>query len=363
MVTMCKILAIDAGGTTTRAVIVDRSGRCLGLGLATSGNPVSGGIDAAIAALVAATGRARAAAAMGADPVADQDHFTSAVIAMAGAGLAAPRERIDAALAPLGLRGPVEVVSDVLATYCSGTLVPDGYVLVSGTGAIAARIENRTLVAVSDGLGWLLGDAGSGYWIGHRVASAVTAFLDGRAPQTALTELLLAAVQLPAPQPTLTQTTATQPTARQTMATPLPQDARPFILLQLLSALYARRPVELSRFAPLAFEAGNDEVARSILVEASAALAGTLTSVKDPGVNGPLVLGGSVSTGLLLAVPDGLFADAIPEGSPPIVVPDGIVGAAVLGLLRAGIRVDDDIFRQITDDVAALRAAAAASAA
>ena len=45
--------------------------------------------------------------------------------------------------------------------------------------------------SVRDGLGWLLGDDGSGFWIGHRVARAVAAELDGRGPSTSLTGRVL----------------------------------------------------------------------------------------------------------------------------------------------------------------------------
>jgi glucosamine kinase len=325
MVTMFRILAIDAGGTTTRAVIVEPSGHCLGLGFASSGNPTSGGFDAALTSLASATERARVAARP------EPEYFTSAVIAMAGAGLHAPREQIQSALAPFGLQGPVDVVPDVMATFFSGTRAPHGYALIAGTGAVAARIEDGRLAAVADGLGWLLGDEGSGYWIGHRVVTAVVAFLDGRAPQTDLSELLLTALQL------------TSTTQR--------RDDRPGVLLQLVDALYALRPVELSRFAPLAFQARDDEIARAILADAASALAGTLGSIRDPGVDGPVVLGGSVAT-------SGLLAGILPGDTPPITVPDGVVGAAVLGLQHAGIRVTDDIFRRITADVTVLRDAA-----
>ena len=44
-------LVIDAGGTSTRAVIVDSSGRCLGYGRAGGGNPTSAGITSAVAAV------------------------------------------------------------------------------------------------------------------------------------------------------------------------------------------------------------------------------------------------------------------------------------------------------------------------
>ncbi|GAA3859785.1 hypothetical protein GCM10022381_00570 [Leifsonia kafniensis] len=259
---------------------------------------------------------------------------------MAGAGIHAPVEQITALLAPLGLRGPVALVSDVLATFYSGTLLPNGYVLIAGTGAVAGRIEDGRLAAVSDGLGWLLGDAGSGYWIGHRVVSAVVGFLDRRAPQTALTELLLAELHL--------------------TATTERRGERPLILLRLVDALYALRPVELSRFAPLAFQAHDDEVACAILADATSALADTLASIWDRGVDGPVVLGGSVlGRGLLAAtIPLGASLRAGLDNSPPITVTDGLVGAAVLGLRRAGIRVDENIFRRITGDVTALRDAA-----
>lgn len=322
---MPALLAIDAGGTTTRAVIVEPSGHCRGLGLATSGNPVSGGPEAAMASLVSATERALTAAG------ADARDLSSAVIAMAGAGPQDRSKEISEKLAPLGLRGPVEVVSDLLATFYSGTLHRDGYVLVAGTGAGSARIEDGRIAAVSDGLGWLLGDAGSGYWIGHRVACAVVAYLDGRAPETILTGLLLAELNL-------------EPTSER-------RDDRSAVLFRLVDVLYALRPVELSRFAPLAFQAHNDEVARAIVADAASELAATLASVRRPGITGPLVLGGSV-------VNRGLLGVELSNNGPPITVPDGVVGAAVLGLRGRGLRCDDDLFRQISGDVAALRDAA-----
>ena len=47
-------LAVDAGGTSTRAVAVDAAGEVLGYGRAGGGNPTVGGIAAAVAAIGAA---------------------------------------------------------------------------------------------------------------------------------------------------------------------------------------------------------------------------------------------------------------------------------------------------------------------
>ncbi|WP_275263133.1 BadF/BadG/BcrA/BcrD ATPase family protein, partial [Segeticoccus rhizosphaerae] len=163
---MDTILAMDAGGTTTRALVADRTGRVHGYGLAGSGNPVSAGLDAAMSSLVEAASRALEACAQ---PVS----LASALIVMAGASSRMPGEQIPERLAGIGVRGPVRVESDLLGAFCSGTIRREGYALVAGTGSVAARVRAGRLDAVADGTGWLLGDAGSGYWVGHRVATAV----------------------------------------------------------------------------------------------------------------------------------------------------------------------------------------------
>lgn len=136
---MQRIVAIDAGGTSTRAVIVDPTGRCHGYGFSGGGNPVSAGFDAALTSLLGATEMAQAA------DLPDSDTISSALIAMAGAGEQTPHESIAARFANVGLHGPLEIESDLLATYFSGTLQPRGYALVAGTGSVAARIGQSRL--------------------------------------------------------------------------------------------------------------------------------------------------------------------------------------------------------------------------
>src|SRR4029077_20994861 len=120
------------------------------------------------------------------------------VLAMAGAGRTSVAAEIRRRLAGLGLDAPRGVGADLLATYFSGTHRPDGYAVIAGTGAGAIRVEDGRQVAVADALGWLLGDEGSGFWIGQRVVRAALADLDGRGPSTALTQLLLARLGVPA---------------------------------------------------------------------------------------------------------------------------------------------------------------------
>jgi glucosamine kinase len=329
MITMRKILAVDAGGTTTRAVVLDLSGNALGYGRAGSGNPTASGIDDAAAAIQAAAARA-----LGAERPTDPS--SSALVALAGAQSIRFRDLLAEHLAPYGFTGTVTLESDLAGTFFSGTHRQHGYALIAGTGAVAARISHGSLEHVSGGIGWLLGDTGSGFWIGHHVARAVIAALDGQGPNTALSGLLL-------------EQLAIERSAER-------ERGRPRNLEQTMNALYALRPVELARFAPLAFQAAGDVVAQEILASAASALAGLLEAVHDPDTGGPVVLGGSVAAAGLRAAPE-IFVPpltAAAHGAPLISVADGMVGAAVMALRQVGTAVDAELFSRLRNDIAQL---------
>ncbi|GAA4166792.1 BadF/BadG/BcrA/BcrD ATPase family protein [Gryllotalpicola daejeonensis] len=329
-------LAVDAGGTSTRCVAVDEYGGCHGYGRSASGNPISAGPALAARSVAEAAGQAlRQANAAGGE---SGPRVASVLLAMAGASALSGTELFAAELAPLGVSAPVAFAPDLLATFCSGTWRLDGYALVAGTGATAVRVEGGEVACTADGLGWLLGDEGSGFWIGERVARAAVTDLDRRGPQTALTELLLAELGL---------------TADDTL-----YQGRPAVLQHLVETLYALRPVQLAQFARLAFDAARagDAVAARIVRDAADALAHTLATVDDAQVDGPVVLGGGT-----VAQHDELVArigDARTSGGLPRevrVVADGVVGAAVIALRQASVAVDEQVFARIVDTLATLR--------
>jgi N-acetylglucosamine kinase-like BadF-type ATPase len=167
-----RLLALDAGGTSTRAVVVDASGRAYGYGFASGGNPTAAGIREAAAAIGIAAEQALASST-------SSDQPALALIAMAGEKTAAFRTEVSRRLAALGVRDVV-LEHDLLGVFHSGTAARDGYALIAGTGTVAARIRAGRLDRVAGGKGWLLGDAGGGFWIGHAVARAVVAALDGQ---------------------------------------------------------------------------------------------------------------------------------------------------------------------------------------
>lgn len=208
--------------------------------------------------------------------------------------------------------------------------------MVSGTGAAVIRVEGGDVAATADGLGWLLGDAGSGFWIGHQVALAAVSDLDARGPHTKLTALLLDELGIRSEGP--------------------PEQGRPASLGAVINALYGLRPVELARFAPLAFRARGDVAADTILQDAADHLAHSVGAVVEPAVPGPLVMGGSI-----LAQP-GPLADRLRQrlaaaGFEPKIarVSDGAVGAAVLALREGGITVDENVFSTVTRTIDGFR--------
>ncbi|WP_370616537.1 N-acetylglucosamine kinase [Mumia qirimensis] len=333
---MSVVLAVDAGGTSTRALVVDLSGRSLGYGRAGGGNPLSSGPATAAESLGTAVRGAIGQA--GTDP----STIASTTIAMAGASthLAAddPRNRVIAdALIGCGVDAAFGLRSDLLAMFCAGTPALDGYAMVAGTGAAAVRVRAGEVEHVVDGMGWLLGDAGSGFWIGHAVTRAVVADIDGRGPATPMTPALLEMLDL------------------SSGATP-PSGPRPEALHRLVEVLYEMRPVRLAQFAPLAFAYPADPVARGVVDAATTALTATINAAIDPDVDGPLVLGGSVL--LRQEVASSAVERAWRTGGrtgPVRLVEEGTAGAAVLALRDGGTTVDDEVFDRVASSLAALR--------
>lgn len=323
---MREFLAVDAGGTSSRAVVVEETGRCLGYGRATGGNPTSVGLEGASAAVADAIAQALTTAGGGAaaEPI---------LLANAGGGGEPFPAAILQRLQPLGVRGPVRPVGDLLALFCSGTPELDGAALIAGTGAIGGAIRDGRMARVVDGTGWLLGDAGSGFWIGHRAARAVVDHLDG-GPPTRLTEGVLEHLGIEDDRTVV--------------------DGRPRVMGRLIDGLYTLRPVELARFAPLVFAvAGEDEVATSIVRDAVEAQAALLRRVRRFQADGPLVFGGSVLVEGSLRLDRSLLAPLLDaaDGAAPIPVADGLVGAAVLALREAGITVADEVFARLRSSI------------
>lgn len=318
--TQRALLAIDVGGSTSRAYLVDETGRCLGYGRNSGGNPASNTPDLAASAIISAVD----AAVAGAGPL----DISVALIALAGPQAHVALARLETAFRALGLTGPIVFAGDVQAMFSSVTPVADGYCLIAGTGAGAVRIRNGDVERVVDLAGWLAGDLGSGFWLGQQAARAAVADLEGRGEKTALTPALLAAFNIERQGDNIL--------------------GRPAPLRFLIDAIYAIRPIELARFAPLVIAHRGDRVADRLIAEAERYLASDFALAFDPQMPGPVVLGGGVIphlTGVAPAIAKIVRAAGL---EPDIrVASDGSVGAAVLAMRAIGLSVDDTMLKTI----------------
>lgn len=293
------VIGVDGGGTSTRCVVATESGEVAGRGYGEAANALS-------AADPGGSLRAALRAALGdLDPA----RVSAGLFGLAGADSAPGRAQAIASSAwhAVGLAGRPAVVPDLLVAFAGATEEPSGTVLVAGTGAGAARIEDRRVARGADGYGWLLGDEGAGTWIGRRAVRAVLASLDGRAGPTALCEALL--------------------------GEETPRDAPIRWLVNMVHTGVAEAgPSWLARLAPTveAAAGAGDATAAEILDEAARRLDRTVRSL-GPGP-GPLVLAGS-----LLTEPT-LLSARVRARLPGTVITarDGAAGAAALALHAAG---------------------------
>lgn len=301
-----RLLGIDLGGTTTRAVLCDDDGALLGMGIAAGGNPRSsvGRTDVNVAAAVrAAVGPANP------DAVA---------VGAAGAGAAGGeelREAIAKGLRDAGVVAPSVVVDDADIAYRASAPGPAGVLLLAGTGAVATHYDQWLQVRRCDGMGWLLGDEGSGVWLGLRVLRAVAADLDNRGPRTALT-----------------------PGALRQLGIEGASDSRQ----ALIQATDGLRASQLASFAPLALELADDALAGSLVAEAAKRL--TRTAVVAGAVPGASVVlaGGLLCQGAL----HDLMLDVFPRS---VLARHPVVGACALAAERIGVELDRGALRQSLD--------------
>ena len=72
----------------------------------------------------------------------------------------------------------------------------EGVLVLAGTGSLAYGVNAAHETALVGGWGYLLDDAGGGYWLGIHALEAVARAGDGRGPQTSLSAVLLGSLGL-----------------------------------------------------------------------------------------------------------------------------------------------------------------------
>lgn len=127
------------------------------------------------------------------DSVFQQTRIRFDTVAVATTGLTGAEADADALLNRVHYLGITRVflAHDSVSSFLGALGDRRGVVIAAGTGSIITAM-GRDHVARVDGWGHIMGDAGSGYWIGREGLRAAMRAHDGRGPETALLSLVRA---------------------------------------------------------------------------------------------------------------------------------------------------------------------------
>ncbi len=183
---MTLLVGVDAGASHTEALIGTQALAELSRATGAPGSVAIGSVGEAAEAIAAAVRQARGEAHVD-DPIA------VLTVGAAGTRLDADREALATALRGMDIARDVEVTSDALIALESVFSDTPGILLLAGTGSIAHARDPSGIVRRVGGLGWRIGDEGSGYALGRAAVAAAIMGHERRGPVTQLTEKLLSA--------------------------------------------------------------------------------------------------------------------------------------------------------------------------
>ena len=183
------VVGVDGGGSKTHVVVADGRGKELA-SLTGEASAVRPGDALHSAEVISRLVRECLA-------IAEREDRPKALVAgVAGVGREDERRALLRALEGARLAEDVQVVPDALIALEDAFGEGAGILLVAGTGSVAFGRGPTGHVVRCGGWGPVIGDEGSGAWIGRRALSVVTAAHDGREPETRLVGAVLTALEL-----------------------------------------------------------------------------------------------------------------------------------------------------------------------
>lgn len=317
------VLAVDGGQTSSKAVIATTTGEILGWGTGTACDHLHGpggyerNRDAIHSSARAALANAGASA--------------GSILAV-GLGLtSAPRESeamplftemVRELCAPDG----IWVDADFVSNLAGASALQPGVVVIAGGGSIGYGVDANGREAIAGGLGYLMGDEGSGWYIGLRAIQEAARAADRRGPATALLPMVLDHFGM--------------------------QSIREII--RILYATTFRRDA-VATIAPLVIDVAEsgDDVASDIVRTAATCLGEiALGTIRQLHASGTAVdvypTGGVFNAGRIVTGP---FVSTIARAWPDAAIRESrfppVIGAYLKALERAGLPVTDEVMRNL----------------
>ena len=177
------VLGIDVGGTKTICLLGDEEGRVLSTARGPGANLQAVGelqLEQVLHTVMKET--------------VAQEPAVPAAICLGIAGVDRPEDAtaVRGIMSRIGYKARTLVVNDALIALQAGIGSAAGIVIVAGTGSIAYGCDRHGHAARAGGWGYVLGDEGSGYWMGRLALRAIVRAADGRGQPTSLTPRVLA---------------------------------------------------------------------------------------------------------------------------------------------------------------------------
>ncbi|MEY2635394.1 MAG: hypothetical protein RIS75_1334 [Actinomycetota bacterium] len=177
-------LGVDAGGTKTHAAVIDRSGRILGLGVASTGNWERVGLEESGKALLSAIDHALQESAL------DRRNIVGATLALAGIDWESDRQLMKKVVNTFGLSCEPVIVNDAFAVLYAGTSDGIGCASIAGTGGKTVASDGTRELQT---LGMAVGEGGGAGQIVSEGLRVIAEMYHGQRPITNLSYELLAA--------------------------------------------------------------------------------------------------------------------------------------------------------------------------
>lgn len=243
---MTIVMGIDGGGSAVRVVVCDSDLTVLGQSQGPTANPSLVGYETAAQAIRAAMRGALAQAGL------DADRIAAVGIGVAGAAGVAFKAWLREAIRAVTPQALPALSADYEIALVGAHGRRCGVLVLAGTGSLSYGVNAAGDAMLAGGWGYLLGDEGSGYWLGREGMRAAIHALEGRGPDTSLREVLFTALGLESPRDLIPRLYGSQTAVRE---------------------IAALAPVVMGQAR------GGDPVAAAIVTQAAEALAGAASAV------------------------------------------------------------------------------------